>query len=73
MDLEFPNPINAERRLSDWPPKHDIGLYLSVGDTLMLAGTAAGHEDLRTLFLALAHEWERLAKEDPHWFFEDIT
>lgn len=81
MDLEYPNPIDSEQRLKHWPAKHDIGLFLSTGDTLMLVGTAADHEDLRTLFHALAHEWARVVEEDPdwvqwgnNWFFEeDIT
>ncbi len=80
MDLEFPSPVNAEQRLKNWPPRHHIGVYLSVDDTLTLVGTAADHDDLRTLFRALAVEWCRLVdgpdwvEMGNNWFFEeDIT
>lgn len=66
--------------MKSWPPKHDIGLFLSVGDTLTLVGTAGDHADLHTLFVALAEEWRRLV-DGPDWvelgnqwfFGEDVT
>lgn len=70
MDLEFPNPFNSEQREENWPPGHDIGVFLSVGDGLTIVGTARGHSELTLLFRTLAQEWESLT-DDADWFFTE--
>jgi hypothetical protein len=72
VDCEFPNPVDSESRLKNWPTGHDIGVYLSLDDGLTLVGTAAGHSGLYSLLQQLADEWQEKgwALDDVSWFFE---
>lgn len=70
---EFTTPHSAERRRSEWAPHHDVGIYMSAGDSLMLVGTARDSTDLAVLFRHLAVEWERMLDEPSDWFFTDLV
>lgn len=77
MDVEFTNPCNSEARLGNWPPRHDIGVYISIGEVLILVGTAAGRADLVGLLKHLAVEsvssvYEPPSVLYPDWFFADV-
>jgi len=69
--MEFPNPVGAEQRERDWPPSHDIGIFISAGDVMTLIGTARDANDLAFLFRGLAVQWDRMLGE-PDWFFTDF-
>lgn len=61
----------------NWPPCHDIGVYISVGDDLILVGTAAGRKDLISLLKHLAAESETSVFPapsvlHPDWFYADV-
>jgi hypothetical protein len=73
MHDEFPTPHTLERRKGEWPPFHDVGVYLSVGDSMMLVGTARDSGDLTVLFHHLAVEWGRILDEPADWFFTDLV
>jgi hypothetical protein len=73
MNDEFVTPYSSERRKAEWPPFHDIGIYMSAGDSLMLVGTARDSTDLTVLFRHLAIEWDRLLEEPSDWFFTDLV
>jgi len=70
---EFPTPHSAERRRAEWAPNHDIGVYMSAGDSMLLVGTARDSTDLTVLFHHLAVEWDRLLEEPSDWFFTDLV
>lgn len=72
MDDEFQTPHDSARRKADWPPFHDIGVYMSAGDSLVLVGTARDSTDLTVLFGHLAAEWDRMLDE-ADWFFTDLV
>lgn len=72
MGDEFVTPHSSERRLKEWPEFHDIGIYMSAGDSLMLVGTARDSLDLGLLFRHLGLEWDRMLDETD-WFFTDLV
>lgn len=73
MSDEFTTPHCAERRKAEWAPSHDIGVYMSAGDSLVLVGTARDSAGLAVLFRHLAAEWERMLEEPSDWFFTDLV
>lgn len=75
MHCDFSNPVNAEERLADWPPRHDIGVFLSLDDSLTLVGTAAGHSGLYSLLRSLADRWQENGwdYDDCAWFFSEFS
>lgn len=77
MDVEFVNPCNSAARIANWAPRHDIGVYISVGDELVLVGTAAGRKDLISLLHHLSSEAESSVHSVPSvlypgWFYADV-
>lgn len=72
-DEDFPTPHDSGRRAAEWPRFHDIGIYMSAGDSLTLVGTAKDVEGLIVLFNHLALEWDRLLSEPTDWFFTDLA
>lgn len=75
MNSAFPNPVTAEERQANWTPGHEIGVFLSVDDSLTLVGTAAGHSGLYSLLQSLADEWQEKGwgYEDAAWFFAELS
>lgn len=69
---EFPTPHDELRRKREWPRHHDIGIYMSAGDSMLLVGTARDSLDLSILFRGLADEWDRMLGETD-WFFTDLV
>lgn len=72
MQTDFPNPVDNATRAVEWPPSHEIGIYISAGDELKLIGTARDSDDLIMLLGGIAAEWRRLLAE-PDWYFSDFV
>lgn len=68
--MNYENPINAADRARDWPPGHDVGVFVSVGEVLTLVGTARERSDANVLFGFLAEEFgqDELAED----FFSEV-
>jgi len=75
VECDFPNPIVEKDRVANWTPGHDIGVFFSVGDSLTLVGTAAGHSGLYSLLQSLADEWQERGwgYDDAEWFFAEYS